>query len=118
MYLIAAEAAMNQSRNSDAAQYITDLRVRAIKPGKEAQMAVAAGDIDLNFILEERAKELAGEGFRWYDLKRTGTLLDRVKLYNKDAAPNIKEFHLLRPIPQTQIDRVSNPGDFLQNPGY
>lgn len=118
MYLIAAEAAFNQTRNDDAATHINNLRQRAIKPGKEAEMLVVAGDIDLNFILEERAKELGGEGHRWYDLKRTGTLLDRVKMYNPDAAPNIKQMHLVRPIPQTQIDRVSNPGDFLQNPGY
>lgn len=118
MYLIAAEAAMNQDRKNDAAAMISKLRERAIIPGKEAQMGVTAGNINLDFILEERAKELGGEGLRWYDLKRTGTLLERVKMYNKDAAPNIKEFHLLRPIPQTQIDRVSNPGDFLQNPGY
>jgi len=118
MYLIAAEAAFNQSRNDDAATHINNLRQRAIKPGREAEMFVEPGDIDLNFILEERAKELGGEGHRWFDLKRTGTLLDRVKMYNPDAAPNIKEMHLVRPIPQTQIDRVSNPGDFLQNPGY
>lgn len=118
MYLIAAEAAMNQSRNEDAAMHITNLRERAIMPGKEAEMAVVAGDINLNFILEERAKEIGGEGQRWYDLKRTGTLLERVRMYNVDAAANIKEMHLLRPIPQTQIDRVSNPGDFPQNPGY
>lgn len=118
MYLIAAEAAFNQQRNGDAATHINNLRQRAIKPGREAEMNVVAGDIDLNFILEERARELGGEGHRWFDLKRTGTLLDRVKMYNPDAAPNIKEMHLVRPIPQTQIDRVSNPGDFLQNPGY
>ena len=45
-------------------------------------------------------------------------LVNRVKTYNSDAAPNIKEMHLVRPIPQIQIDRVSNPGDFLQNEGY
>jgi len=118
MYLIAAEAAMNQSRNDDAAMFISELRERAIIEGQEAEMAVDASDIDLNFILEERARELGGEGYRWYDLKRTGTLLDRVRTYNRDAAPNIQEYHLLRPIPQTQIDRVENPGDFLQNPGY
>ncbi|MCG8310255.1 MAG: RagB/SusD family nutrient uptake outer membrane protein [Cytophagales bacterium] len=118
MYLIAAEAAFNQSRNDDAAIHINNLRQRAIKPGREAEMLVVPEDIDLNFILEERARELGGEGHRWFDLKRTGTLLDRVKMYNPDAAPNIKEMHLVRPIPQNQIDRVSNPGDFLQNPGY
>jgi len=118
MYLISAEAAMNQDKNDEAADMITKLRARAVIQGKEAEMAVTASDIDLDFILEERAKELGGEGFRWYDLKRTGTLLERVKQYNSDAAPNIQEYHLLRPIPQTQIDRVSNPGDFPQNPGY
>ncbi len=118
MYLISAEAAMNQDKNEIAAYMITKLRARAVIQGKEAEMAVTSADIDLDFILEERAKELGGEGFRWYDLKRTGTLLQRVKQYNSDAAPNIQEYHLLRPIPQTQIDRVSNPGDFPQNPGY
>lgn len=118
MYLIAAEAAMNQNENDVAAQMITKLRERAVIPGKEAEMAVTRDDINLDFILEERARELGGECHRWYDLKRTGTLLERVKLYNVDAAPNIQEYHLLRPIPQTQIDRVSNPGDFPQNPGY
>lgn len=118
MYLIAAEAAHMQNRNSDAAAHINTLRERAVIPGREAEMLVEESDIDLNFILEERARELCGEMHRWYDLKRTGTLLDRVRMYNTDAAPNIKEMHLVRPIPQTQIDRVSNPGDFPQNDGY
>lgn len=118
MYLIAAEAAMNQGNNSVAANHINVLRNRAAKPGKEAEMLVTSNDINLNFILDERARELMGEMHRWYDLKRTGTLLERVKLYNRDGGANIKEMHLVRPIPQTQIDRVSNPGEFPQNPGY
>lgn len=118
MYLIAAEAAMEQDKMEEAATYITNLRARAVIPGKEAEMAVTAADINLDFIFEERAREIGGEGHRWYDLKRRGMLLERVRMYNYDAAPNIKEMHLVRPIPQTQIDRVSNPGDFPQNPGY
>lgn len=118
MYLIATEAAWKQNKNAEAAAYINVLRTRAAKPGKEADMQVSQDDINLDFILEERARELVGEKFRWYDLKRTGTMLDRVRAYNMDAAPNIKEMHLVRPIPQTQIDRVSNPGVFMQNPGY
>jgi hypothetical protein len=37
-----------------------------------------------------------------------------------DAAPNIQEFHVLRPIPETQIDRTKNEdgSEFGQNPGY
>ena len=118
MYLISAEAAHKQGRNSDAAAQINTLRERAVIPGKETEMLVMESDINMDFILEERARELCGEMHRWYDLKRTGALLERVRMYNTDAAPNIKEMHLVRPIPQTQIDRVSNPGDFPQNPGY
>jgi len=118
MYLIAAEAAFMQSKNGVAADRINTLRERAIIPGKEAEMLVLESDIDLDFILDERARELGGEMHRWYDLKRTGKLLERVRLYNSEAAVNIKDMHLVRPLPQTQIDRVTNPGDFLQNPGY
>lgn len=118
MYLIAAEAAWRQNKGTVAADYINVLRTRAAKAGQEADMLVTAEEIDLEFILDERARELMGEMHRWYDLKRTGKLLERVKSYNLDAAPNIKEMHLVRPIPQTQIDRVSNPGEFTQNPGY
>jgi len=118
MYLIAAEAAWKLGKSGIAADYMNVLRTRAAKAGREAQMQVNGSDINLDFILDERARELMGEMHRWYDLKRTGTLLARVKKYNLDAAPNIKELHLVRPIPQTQIDRVTNPGDFTQNPGY
>lgn len=118
MYLIAGEAAWRQNKNVEAAAFINILRERAALPGKESDMQITPADINLDFILEERARELIGEKHRWYDLKRTGTLLERVRAYNLDAAPNIKEMHLVRPIPQTQIDRVSNPGDFPQNPGY
>ncbi len=118
MYLIAAEAAFQQDKNEIAANYINIIRRRAAVEGKEQEMEITAADINLDFILDERARELAGEMHRWYDLKRTGKLLEYVKLYNPDAAVNIQPFHLLRPIPQTQIDRVSNPGDFAQSPGY
>jgi starch-binding outer membrane protein, SusD/RagB family len=118
MYLIAAEAAWRQDDNQGAADYINVIRTRAAITGKEAAMQVEAGDIDLDFILDERARELVGEKHRWYDLKRTGTLLERVREYNLDAAPNIQERHTVRPIPQTQIDRVTNPNVFTQNPGY
>ena len=55
-----------------------------------------------------------GEQQRWFDLKRTGKLLERVKAYNPDAKVNIKEHHLLRPIPQTQLDAIINKEEFGQ----
>ncbi|MFO7824215.1 MAG: RagB/SusD family nutrient uptake outer membrane protein, partial [Cyclobacterium sp.] len=100
MYLIACEAAWRQNDNAAAADYVNVLRTRAALPGREEAMQVAPGDIDLDFILEERARELIGEKHRWYDLKRTGTLLERVRQHNLDAAPNIQDMHLVRPIPQ------------------
>ncbi|MEC7173495.1 MAG: RagB/SusD family nutrient uptake outer membrane protein, partial [Bacteroidota bacterium] len=57
-----------------------------------------------------------GEGHRWYDLTRTKTLIDRVRLHNSDAKDNIQSHHVIRPIPQTQIDRTV--GGYAQNPGY
>lgn len=118
MHLIAAEALMMQGKQSEGVTYINIVRRRAAWPGKEAQMEITADQLTLDFILEERAKELAGEFFRWPDLKRTGKLIERVKMYNPDGRNNIKEMHLVRPIPQNEMDRVSNKDQFIQNPGY
>lgn len=120
VYLIAAEAAaMKESPNlQEAAAMINVVRTRAAWPGKVANMQVSASKINLNYILDERAREFCGEMLRWDDLKRTGKLMERIKLYNPDARNNIKDYHLLRPIPTTMMDRITNKSEFLQNPGY
>lgn len=118
MYLIAAEAQYNMNNPATAAQYINVIRERAAKPGHEADMSVSAGDIDIDFILDERARELAGEQLRWFDLKRTGKLLERTRDHNPEAGTNIRDYHVLRPIPQAQIDAVANKDEFTQNEGY
>ncbi|WP_439559559.1 RagB/SusD family nutrient uptake outer membrane protein [Dyadobacter sp.] len=118
-HLIAAEALIRQGKNAEAAAHINVLRRRAAWPGKEAAMEITAAKATMDFIMEERERELAGEMFRWFDLKRWGNLVERVKLYNPDGAANIKEFHNLRPIPQDQIDRTAGgPSAYPQNPGY
>jgi starch-binding outer membrane protein, SusD/RagB family len=118
MYLIAAEASMKLNKPDEAAGYINKIRERAALPGKVNEMRVTAADIDIDFILDERARELAGEQLRWFDLKRTGQLVERVKKHNPDGAPNIAEYHNLRPIPQIEIDVLQNKSEFTQNPGY
>ncbi|MCG2613363.1 RagB/SusD family nutrient uptake outer membrane protein [Terrimonas sp. NA20] len=118
MYLIAAEAQMNLGALDKAAELINVLRTRAAKPGRAAEMQIDPAAITLDFILDERARELAGEQIRWFDLKRTGKLLDRVKAYSPDNAVNILPHHVLRPIPQQQIDAVLNKDEFKQNAGY
>lgn len=118
-YLILAEAQLKLGKTAEAVEAINVVRRRAAWPGKQKDMEITAAQLTMDFILDERDRELAGEMFRWFDLKRMGKLIERVKAHNPDAAPNIKDFHLLRPIPQDQIDRTTDGAtQFPQNPGY
>jgi hypothetical protein len=81
----------------------------------------------MDFVLDERARELAGEHLRWFDLKRTRKLVERIEKYNKDIKipANLLskdngyfENVLLRPIPQVELDALENAEEFGQNPGY
>jgi hypothetical protein len=118
MYLIAAEANFNLGKPDVAAGFLNTLRTRAAIPGHEAAMQITAAQVNLDFILDERARELCGEQLRWFDLKRTNKLIDRVTRLNPDAAQYIKSFHMVRPIPQSQIDAVTNKDEFYQNDLY
>jgi len=118
MYLIAGEAEMKIGKADSAAYYINIVRRRAAWPGQQAAMEVAPSAINIDFILDERARELGGEQLRFFDLKRTDKLISRINSMNPDAAVNVQPFHMLRPIPQSQIDAVQNKEEFKQNPGY
>lgn len=115
-YLLRAEAKFQQGNLTGAAEDINVIRTRAAVPGSEAAMQITEADVTLDFILDERARELLGEGLRWFDLARTGKLVERVRLHNPEAAPNIQDYHIVRPIPLDQIDRTE--GGYPQNPGY
>ncbi|MEY4106178.1 MAG: hypothetical protein RL181_520 [Bacteroidota bacterium] len=118
-YLNLAEAQFRQGKTQDAVNSLNVVRRRAAWPGKEKDMEIAPADLTMEFIMEERERELLGEQKRWFDLKRWGVLLSRVQQYNPQAAANIKAHHVLRPIPQVQIDRVEGGvSAFAQNPGY
>lgn len=129
-YLLAAEAALGNNNAAGAVDLINVLKQRAAyRPGLAAGEVTnrynairltSAGQVTLDFILDERTRELAGECMRWSDLAVRGKLIERVKLYNTDAAANIKAGkHELRPIPKEQLDRISDSdkGKY-QNPGY
>jgi starch-binding outer membrane protein, SusD/RagB family len=115
-YLIAAEAAFMLGKTAEAVTYINTVRERASNPGQTN--SIQASDLSLDFILDERSRELCGEMVRWLDLVRTGKLLERVRLHNKEAGPNIQPKHILRPIPQSQIDAVTTGDPYPQNPGW
>lgn len=137
-YLIAAEAIVKGATGGKlggAEVYYNKVLDRALgtNTGKDPQCAkfpedikstagvtyrATAANINIDMILDERARELLGEYDRWYDLKRTGKLIERVKKYNPWAAKSntIKDMHYLRPIPQSEID-LSFPA-MTQNPGY
>lgn len=120
MYLIKAEAELGTGDQTSALATINALRAKRAISGKDNSIA---GPVTINTILDERAVELCGEQQRWFDLKRTKTLVDRVKAYNAQGGTNIKSFHYYRPIPQAQLDAVTNKSTtagtgFWQNDGY
>ncbi len=119
-YLMAGELAHLLGDNEKAAKYINVVRKRAAVSGKEDEMKVSAADISIDFILDERARELMGEMHRWYDLKRTGKLEEYLNDVNKnpELAGKFKDYQVLRPIPRDQLLNVTNPDEFTQNPGY
>jgi starch-binding outer membrane protein, SusD/RagB family len=114
-YLLASEAYVRLNDKTKAAQYMNVLRKASAYPGKESDMEVTPAQMTMDFVLDESAREMCGEMWRWIDLKRTGKLIERVSAHNQ-FAKNMKPEHLLRPIPQSQIDRTSN--EYPQNPGY
>jgi len=128
VYLIAAEAALKGGGTlQQAADMLNVLRIRAARiPGQTddqyaaaiAAQTITPAEVTLDFILEERTRELYGECNRWYDLSRTKTLVARVQKYNDEAATNVVAEHMLRPIPQQQIDLVTEGPAFPQNPWF
>ncbi|MBD0365633.1 MAG: RagB/SusD family nutrient uptake outer membrane protein [Flavisolibacter sp.] len=127
VYMIAAEAYFKAGKLQEASDMLNVIRQRAAfrKTNTAAQNAAAAAammitpaQVTLDFILDERTREFYGEWQRWLDLVRTRSLVTRVKAWNREAAPYIKNEYMLRPIPQSQIDRTVEGPAFAQNPGY
>lgn len=114
-YLLQAEAQMKQGKLDAAAASINVLRARAHAP------AVTASQMNLDFILDERARELIGEENRRMTLMRTGTLVDRAIRLNSNSVTyplnNLTSKNLLLPIPQAEID-LNKDAKLTQNPGY
>ena len=110
-YLLLAEAQFDQGKLPEAATTLNIVRARS------NASPIDAGDVTLDFILDERSRELLAEGERRYALLRTGKWLERTRLHNPIAGPNVTERDTLFPIPQAVIDANLGAG-MPQNPGY
>lgn len=115
-YLIAAEAYLKAGNPGTGLDRLNEVRRRA------GVANATAAEFNIDYILDERGRELLGEYKRWFDLKRTGTLVARASAHNyKIKAANFVgvggQLKILRPIPQVALDLNQNK-DFPQNPGY
>jgi hypothetical protein len=113
-YLLRAEAYLGLSQTGTAADDINEVRERS------HATPITASDVTIDYILDERARELYTEEWRMLTLMRLGKLVERVRAYNNNPGNpglSIQDYHSLWPIPQTEIDL--NTGAVLeQNPGY
>ena len=113
--LLKAEALNAKGDLSAALTLVNQIRNRVSLPPVTAPDKEAAARL----IARERRLELAFEGHRWYDLKRTGKAIETI---NQAKGPNgvlygynLTEHRLLWPIPQSELDKNQK---LTQNPGY
>lgn len=110
-YLLRAEAYLMNGNLANAANDINTIRTRA------HASPILATDVTLDYILDERARELVYEEFRRITLGRLGKYVDRVRKCNDFNGPQIEDFHELFPIPYRAIE-ANKDAILEQNPGY
>ncbi len=109
--LLRAEAHLLKGNTTQAAADINLVRNRA------KARPVTPAEVTLDYILDERARELIFEEDRRVTLSRMGKLVERVRKFNPLNAPNIQPFHALFPIPFSEIE-ANKDAKLEQNPGY
>ena len=113
-YLLRAEAYLLKNDKQKAADDINVIRNRA------KATPITAGDVTIDLILDERARELYGEEFRFNTLIRMGKLVEYLMKYNgtvKYKGYVLPDYLNKMPIPHSEIE--ANKGAVLeQNPGY
>jgi hypothetical protein len=113
--LLKAEALNEQGDVSGAAALVNQVRSRVNLPN-----TTASDQASMRLAIEkERRLELAFEGHRWFDLKRTGRAIEvinnAVDETGQKLGYNLTENRLLWPIPQSELDRNTS---LTQNQGY
>lgn len=112
-YLLRAEAYLDKGDPVNAAADVNSVRSRS------NANPVLPGQVTLDYILDERARELITEERRRLTLSRLGKLVERVQKYQtrSDVKASIQPYHELYPIPQSAID-ANFSAKLEQNPGY
>lgn len=121
-YLLRAEAYLNKGDKEKAADDINTVRSRSNAP------LVEPADVDIDYLLDERLRELTFEELRMCTLCRMGKLVERTKKYNstyigrdgkegESSGLSMQEYHNLWPIPYSEIER-NTEAVLEQNPGY
>lgn len=120
MYLVAAEAALRKASPNKqlAATYLQEIRKRS--PNLEG---ATADNITLNMILNEKSKELYGEGHRFWDMIRTNQTIefddDFPGISPIDRGKTINRTHFRTILPISIDEENANPAIVSQqNPGY
>ena len=110
-YLLRAEAYLGLDNLDKAAEDLNVVRKRAQAP--EVQVA----EVDLDYILDERLRELHFESFRLLTLSRLGKLVERTQKYNPWVGDFYRAHNNLWPVPFNEIEK-NIEADLGQNPGY
>lgn len=102
------------SQITDVDAVVNQVRARAGQP--------AIANVTLPQLFDERRREFAGEGSRWFDLQRSGNLLTIMNAWIATEDAQLKKMspvianYIIYPVPQSQLDAA--PGLYTQNPGY
>ena len=110
-YLLLAEAYLGDNDTQKAADAVNEVRKRS------GATQITASQMTMDFLLDERIRELVGEESRRFTLVRTGKYVERVKKYNDSVKDKVQEYQALWPIPQEIIDS-NRDVVYPQNPGY
>jgi len=109
-YLLRAEAYLGLNQLANAATDINAVR------GRSNAANVLPANVNIDYILDERMRELGSEEKRRITLMRLGLVFDRVKRFNPYYTDILATYNLW-PIPASEIER-NNGAKLEQNPGY
>lgn len=117
LLMLKAECVLNGAPGSTDTD--VDAVVNAVR--ERAGLTTVLTNVTKEQLLEERRREFVGEGLRWFDLIRSGTVETTMKAWiaAEDLGGQMQDFrieYVLYPVPQSEMNIA--PGLYEQNAGY